>query len=81
LLVATPKKGRADEEDDEDDNSGLPLRPLLEQMEFRYRHWLSLDPPNEEFTQKAVEQDRRQAILDEYAQRTQEAKNDSQTPS
>ncbi len=57
--------------DDESDSSELLLRPVLEQHEYRYRHWLTLDPPREELIRNAAEQDHRNAILDEYAKRTE----------
>lgn len=47
-------------------------RHLFDQHKFRYRHWLTLDPPSEELVRKFEEEDRRKAILDEYAERTGE---------
>jgi len=82
ITVADIQKALKEEEqwgdsDDDDENeadlesSELSLRPLVEQEEYRYRHWLSLDPPSEELVRKAAEQDRRNGILDEYAQRNE----------
>jgi hypothetical protein len=59
------------ESDSDSESSELLLRLLLQQHEYRYRHWLTLDPPSEELIRNATEQDRRKAIVDEYANRTQ----------
>ena len=44
-------------------------RYFFDQHRFRYRHWLTLDPPSKELIQEAEEEERRNAILDEYAER------------
>jgi len=63
---------QSDVDDEVEDESSEPLLgPLVEYENFRYRHWLSLDPPSEEFRQEVAEHDRRLATLEEFAQRNQ----------
>ncbi|WP_437191362.1 hypothetical protein [Planctomicrobium sp. SH527] len=63
------------DEDEEDEGEGeddeVPLEKRLHEKEiYRYRHWLSLDPPNEERARKAAEYDHRKATIDEFKRRT-----------
>jgi hypothetical protein len=53
------------EEDTDEDEVSVLSRSLLEQYEERYRHWLTLEPPDERLRRAAAEE----SILDEYAQR------------
>lgn len=46
-------------------------RYFFDQHRFRYRHWLTLDPPSKDLIQEAEEEERRKAILDEYAERNE----------
>ena len=46
-------------------------RYFFDQHRFQYRHWLNLDPPSKDLIQEAEEEERRKAILDEYAERNE----------
>ena len=62
-----------EEEDNEDDSEFMKnfLRNELDRKTYEYRHWLSLDPPSEELIKNVAEQERQDAIMREYNQRTQ----------
>lgn len=62
------KQEEFDDAESEEDNIDYK-RFFFEQHRFRYRHWLTLDPPSEKQVEEAEEEDRRNAILEEYAQR------------
>lgn len=59
------------ESDSDSESSELLLHSVLEQHEYHYRHWLTLDPPSEELNRNVAEQERRNAIVGEYANRNQ----------
>ena len=55
-------------------------RQTLDQEQYRYRHWLSLDPPNDTLKKRVAEQERIDAIKDEYAERTQQGRSNAADP-
>lgn len=58
-------------DDDDQDDEEVPREKQFHEKEiYRYRHWLSLDPPNEERARKAAEYDQKSAIIDEFKRRT-----------
>ena len=75
ISMADLQEARKQEEFDDAETEEDTLdyqRFFFDQHRFRYRHWLILDPPSEGLVRKFEEEDRHNAILDEYAERTGE---------
>lgn len=59
--------------DDDEELSGDEFREAchshqLQCEQFRYRHWLSLDPPSEKLVEVVAEYEKRAAVLKEYGE-------------
>jgi hypothetical protein len=72
-LVGHYESGDDEEEDEawaKDEERKWLARTELQRQRFEYRHWLSLDPPDETLERRVADDERQDAILREFEQRT-----------